>query len=140
MRRLTNLQIEHLIDRINTVLGNLTQIEIDKLGPEPRVPTYLDSEKLDLIRRGKAKLKDGANNESRSYVSLCSYFNFPQTAAMVKATNQRERWQERAKKIREMYAAEKTRLRDEAILGDSTEALQMLQAVERRLANANTVI
>ena len=132
MRRLTNLQIEHLTTRIENVLNELAAKEIAKLGKEPQLITYTDSEKLALIRMGKAKLREDSDNESR-YKSLCSYFIFPETAPMKRARISRERYDEAVKTTNARYWADKQRLRDQAILGDSTEALQMLQALELKL-------
>ncbi len=133
MRRLTNLQIEHLTSRIDNVLSELAAKEIVKLGKLPVVPTYTDSEKLSMIRSGKAKLREDATNESHYHTQLSSYFVFPETAPMKKARILRERYNENVNAIRTRYDADKWRLHDQAILGDSTEALQMLQALELKL-------
>ena len=133
MRRLTNLQIEHLTSRIESVLNELADKEIAKLGKMPQLITYTDTEKLHMIRSGKAKLREDATNEGHYRKELSSYFLFPETAPMKKARIAYEHYDETAKAIRTRYKADKQRLRDQAILGDSTEALQMLQALELKL-------
>lgn len=133
MRRLTNLQIEHLTSRIETTLNELAKREVAKLGKPPTVPTYTDSEKLAMIRSGKAKLREDETDDHYYRKPLSDYFVFPETAPMKRARIAREHYDEAVKAIRAHHEADKERLRDQAILGDSTEALQMLQALELRL-------
>lgn len=133
MRRLTKLQIDHLTFRINIVLNELAAKEVAKLGKMPQLVTYTDSEKLALIRSGKAKLREDVGTESYHRSAVWGFFVFPETAPMKKARIAHERYIEAVEAIRARYEADKQRLRDQAILGDSTEALQMLQALELKL-------
>ena len=132
MRRLTKTQINHLTSRIETTLRKLAAKEIAKLGKPPKLIEYNDDQKLFLIRSGTAKLREDINRMSL-YDRLFNFFVFPETAEMKKARIAREQYDDAIRAINEFYQAEKQRLIDQAILGDSTEALQMLRELELKL-------
>jgi hypothetical protein len=135
MRRLTNMQIDHLTARIHDATNELARREIKKLGTAPELIEYTDEQKMQLISCGKAIIKD-KTNASRYHVCVTDFFDYVDTAPMRKAREKRKLYDQKVQAIHTETGRTRQRLRDEAILGDSIEAMQMLQALERKVQKA----
>ena len=134
MQRLTKIQIEHFTARVDKLLDARRRIEREELGPRPVVPQYTFEEQVDLIRRKKATLK--SNGKFSSHTHLVSCFDFPVSPAMARAKANQERWDAKARVIDDRIKAERTRVIDTVILGDTATALQAIQVLELKLAKA----
>lgn len=134
MRRLTKTQINYLTERKNVLIAKLRKQEQDKLGPPPQLPEYTEEQKLELIRTKKATLNEGAMQHR--YSNVIAFFSYPPTAAMRKRRAQYKEWKAKYQAIADKWAAESQRLEDQIVLGDTAEALQMLEALERRVGQA----
>lgn len=130
MQRLTKIQIERLSTRIDTLLGDIAAKRKAAIGPAPSLLEYTFEEELDLIRKKKATLKNGVSQ----YTCLQNCFDYPVSAKQLRARAMRKAWDAKIAAIDDFVRAEKTRLLDNAILGDSETALQAVQALERRVA------
>ena len=130
MQRLTKIQIEHLSTRIDTLLGDIAAKRKAAIGPAPSLLEYTFEEKLDLIRKKKATLKSDVSQHT--YLQYC--FDYPVSAKQLRARAMRKAWDTKIAAVDAFVRAEKTRLLDNAILGDSETALQAVQALERRVA------
>ena len=134
MRRLTKTQINYLIERKDALIAELRKEDVDKLGPPPQLLEYTDEQKLELIRTKKATLDEGATRYS--YCNVISFFSYPPTAAMRKRQAQRKAWDDKYRAVVNKWAAESQRLEDQIVLGDTAEAMQMIEALERRVGQA----
>ena len=130
MQRLTKIQIEHLSTRIDTLLGDIAAKRKAAIGPAPSLLEYAFEEKLDLIRKKKATLKKDVSQ----HTYLQYGFDYPVSAKQLRARAMRKAWDAKIAAVDNFVRAEKTRLLDIAILGDSETALQAVQALERRVA------
>ncbi len=134
MRRLTKTQITYLIERKDALVRKLSAQDLQKLGPPPELLEYTHEQKLELIRTKKAVLKE--NSGERHYSNVTAFFSYPPTAAMRKRQAQRKVWEDESKAITNKWAAESQRLEDQIVLGDTAEAMQMIEALERRVGQA----
>lgn len=138
MSRLSKMQVDHLTSRISIIISQLTEKEINsKLPPPPKPVTPLtENEMYQLISTGKANLKPREEVFGR-YQSVYFYdaYNYPIQGAKIKIFNNAfKAWNAKAEAIRNRYAKEEQRMKDEAILGDSATAMRMLTALEKKLS------
>lgn len=132
MKRLTLIQINHLTARADVLFDDMARKEKTKLGPRPDVPHLTFDEQVDLIRRGKAKLKPDTKLNQHTYLVHC--FDYPVTAIKARAIQARKTWDDKAAVIDAKYKARKVTFVDAAILGDSTDALEALRALETEMS------
>lgn len=132
MQRLTKTQIEHFTTRVDELLSARAQAEKKLLGKKPKLLPYTFEQMTDLIRRGKAKLKPDVSQ----HTYLTTSFTYPESPQQKRAKMLRDRWDVQAAAIDKAIEAEKTRIIDQAILGDSETALQALTTLELKLAKA----
>lgn len=131
MPRLTNAQLAHLTSRITNIINAMQNQQVTALGPEPELIAFTQEEQLALIKKGKATLAKEIVHGYNTHVT--AYFTYPQTPRMRAARVTNERWKQQVKAIREKFEKERTKLMDQAVLGDSSEAMEMLQALEAKL-------
>lgn len=134
MRRLTITQINHLTTRIDEALNKLIVKEKLAIGKCPDFPGYSESDKIRMIRSGRAVLP---KNFPDHYNHLTNFFNYPENAAQRAAKIRIAAWSKKSTAIQEKYAAEKKRLVDMIVLGDSDEAMNVLRALELRVEGKN---
>jgi len=132
MKRLTQMQVNHLIARADVLFGNIARDEKETLGPCPVIPYYTDAQKIELIRSKKATLQGDINQYSRTLDS----FEYPVSPAQRRTAAQRKLWDARANAIDAKYHARKQNFIDVAILGDAEEALSALRHLETELTRS----
>lgn len=131
MKRLTIAQIKYAEERVNDLLNQLRDKEL-KAVPETKVLTYSEEEKLRMIHRGKATLI----NDGRAFYtsSPTAFYTYPENAAMRQNRQIREEEARQRGEIINRYNAEKRRIMDQLVLGDSEAAMVMIEALQLRLA------
>lgn len=132
MKRLTQSQINHLTYRANQLFREITDKQVAKLGERPKAVDYTNEQKMQLITKGKASFRKGFDPDRYNHGNALDCFIYPQTPQMRRAAEKIRLYDLQVEIIRDRVKAEEQRFIDNAILGDSEEALIALRNLEKR--------
>lgn len=125
--KLTKAQIEHAAMRLNQVAAKRIAAASHSIGEKPSLPQLTFTEKCDLIRQGKAKLKpqQGLNR----CTDLEDAYTYPSHERLVEGVKKHIAvWETAHKKISDRVNAERDRVLDRIMLGDAADALAAIDA------------
>lgn len=118
MAALTKTQLEYIKERAQGAHNAYVAHHMAAVGDQPRMPSYSDGEKRDMIRNGTATLKE---TDGRCYY-VTDFFDYPLTAAMTDAQAARHAWADARLRIAQGAAAKLQKVLDEVVVGNDGAA------------------
>jgi len=125
---LTSVQLKYAQERLRVLADDLVKRRIAALPPFPPKPELSFTDKLALIRSGKAKLLP--DTALKIYTDLVDAFTYPEHARALASWEKRNKARaDKLVQIRDLVNFDKQKLGDELALGvDGASALAKLEA------------
>ena len=122
MATLTRTQIDHAKHRMYEAKQAYITARTEHLGQRPTVIDFSPTEKLEMVRKGTARLKDSVDTDR--YGHFLAAFDYPSTRAQLTSQAALKKWQAAVDAVTAKAQKIETQLLDELIMSpDGAAAL-----------------